>query len=191
MKKRNLAERSGREYPHNAIYEILTHGVPEVSRREPKKYSKKTLNEFTKMMNAAPEKTKQAYELVFANGNTLKEAGTVMKISPTTVKNYMMNIYFVRDEFGYMVANLERTVRGVFKDVPAFNGTSAQEHIKWWLQYHCNNKHGLSNNTIVAIIESDYEGLTAKEIGNLYDIDATTVSAIVDAYKPFKRGRVR
>lgn len=191
MKKRSLSKRSGREYPHNAIYEILTYGVPDYLRNEPKNYSKKTLNEFTRIMNTAPSKTKQAYELVFANGNTLKEAGAIMKVSSSTVRKYMMNIYFVRDEFGYSVANLEKTVRGVYKDIPAYNGTSAKDHIEWWLQYHCSNRHGLSTKTIVAIIESDYEGSTVKEISDLYDIDATTVAAIIDAYKPFKKGRVR
>ena len=45
-----LAERSGRTYPHNAIYEILTFRMPTEKRNEPKKYPKATCLKFERIL---------------------------------------------------------------------------------------------------------------------------------------------
>lgn len=190
MKSRTLADRSGRAYPHNAIYEILTYRNPDGAWREPKKYSKKTLNEFTKMLNAASDLTRMAYTLVYQNGNTLTEAGKIMRMSPTTVRKYLNDIFFARDEYGYLVANLEKTVRGSFKDIPTSDGMNVHQHIKWYLTYHCKDKHDLSDAVLSAILEYDYDGCSPIEIGSLLRVKATIVKKVIAEYAPFKKGRL-
>lgn len=81
MKSKTLFNRSGRTYPHNAIYEILTYRNPEGAWKEPKRYDRRALNEFTKMMSAVKKvladydtfkKGKFNYEIKFGSNERNK-----------------------------------------------------------------------------------------------------------------------
>lgn len=190
MKSKTLFNRSGRTYPHNAIYEILTYRNPEGAWKEPKKYDRRTLNEFTKMMSAAPTTVKAAYEIVFSNENTLTEAGKLLKVSPTTVRKYLNDIFFIRDEHGYLIANLEKMVRGSYKNVSTTDGMNVWEHIEWYLKYHCKNKHHCSTETIDSILEMGYENADAEEIAKFHHISVSTVKKVLADYDTFKKGEI-
>lgn len=187
MSKRTLADRSGRPYPHNAIYEILTYRNASKLNHEPLKYNKKALNEFVKMLNAAPKQIKLAYELVFLNGNTLAEAGKIMKMSPSSVRKCITNLFFVKDEHGYMVANLEKIVRGSYSNISTRDGMNVHEHIDWFIKYHCKNKSNLPEKLIAVLLEDSYEGLTSTALSVKYGVREGLIREVLDEYEPFRK----
>ena len=180
----SLAERSGRVYPHNAIYEILTYGIPYTMRHEPKKYNKRTVNEFWKMLNSTNEKTRKAYELVYANNNTLQEAGSIMKVSPTTIKRYLMNIYFVRDDNGYLIADLERISKSSYSNQEKAKRGHTLERILWFAD-NILPLTSLSKESALNVLTAVADNISVTGISEFYKYPIDDVQTIVDAYNKY------
>lgn len=182
MAKRSLAQRSGRQFPHNAIYEILTHGIPLTMRSEPKCYSKRTINEFWKMLENTSVLTRRAYELVYANDNTLVEAGKIMKVSPSTVKKYLMNIYFVKDDMGYMVAGLDEVSKTSMDGNGKVTRGKSLEQIIWFVNNHLPltklNKSQARN-----VLTAYCEDVTVGAIAGFYKYPIEDCITITKAYE--------
>lgn len=110
--RKSLAERSGRDYPHNAIYEILTYRVDKENRNEPVVYNDKTVAYFTDVVtNGRPDFCK-AYLKVYMLGYTLEEVAQMMKCSSTTVRKYLNEIFFMQDDDGFVVNKLKLLSKG-------------------------------------------------------------------------------
>lgn len=56
--------------------------------------------------NSLPSGIRKAVSLVFKDGYTFKEAGTIMGVSGTTVRNYIHSIYKMVDNAGYVLQPL-------------------------------------------------------------------------------------
>lgn len=182
--KRTLAERSGRTYPHNAIYEILTNNMPYNLRHEPKLYNKRTINTFWKMLNTAGDKTRQAYELVYANGNTLKDAGKIMRVSGSTVKKYLMNIYFVKDKHGYLVSDLDKIAKSSFRENENIRGIKT-ERIYYFLDKSL-PLTSLTKEEATNVLIAYADNVSIIGISEFYHYSMEDVEIIVNAFKDFE-----
>ena len=100
MAERSIATRSGRSWPHNAIYEILTNNTKHYG-HEPVTYSQNTVALFYNILDKLPPMIKRAYLVVYRDGRTLFDASKVLKISPTTIRNRLSYIYKARDKSTY------------------------------------------------------------------------------------------
>jgi hypothetical protein len=179
--KRTLAERSGRTYPHNAIYEILTYGTRPGERNEPKRYNRRTVNEYWRMLEQAPPMTRKAYELVYANGNTLKDAGRMMKISSTTVKNYLRLLYLTRDKHGYMVGNLDKISHSSYSAVKG-DPVRLIESIDRYIDQYMDTPTELLSDQIYDVLLASSDGVAPEHIAGFYGLDEKEVSRIVEDF---------
>lgn len=175
-----LSERCGKPYPHNAIYEILTYGVPAGDRNEPKRYNKRTVNAYWKMLESAPPKTRQAYTLVFANGNTLKEAAQIMKSSSTTVRNYLKLIYYTRDKHGYMVSNLEKISNSSYAG-NCSNISRLHEQVDRYV-HHFMPLTSLTSSQAFDVLTADADGISPEHIAGFYKLNADDVQKIISDF---------
>lgn len=175
-----LADRSGRSYPHNAIYEILTYGVPAGERNEPKKYSKRTINVYWKMMEAAPPKTRQAYELVYANKNTLKEAAMIMHCAPTTVNRYLKLIYFARDKHGYLTSMLEKASHTSYTGQSIDSLALAEKIDRYY--HHFMDLRVFTYYQVLDILTADSEKIDAETIAKFYKYDVSDVASLIEDF---------
>lgn len=182
--KRTLAERSGRVYPHNAIYEILTNGVPYNLRHEPKRYNKRTVNTFWKMLNSTSPTIRQAYELVYANNNTLKDAGVIMKVSGSTVKKYLMDIYYIKDEHGYLVSDLNKIAKSSFRENENIRGCKTER-----IYYFLDNLlplTSLDKDEATNVLVTYADGVSTLGIAEYYHYPLEDVETVVDKFKDFE-----
>ena len=181
---KSLSNRSGRPYPHNAIYEVLTHGVPYTMRHEPKRYNKRTVNEFWKMLNETNEKTRKAYELVYANGNTLKDAGKIMKISGSTVKKYLMNLYFVKDKTGYLVSDLDKIAKTSLAGPEKTKRGYTMDKIYWFVD-NMLPMTSLSKEDALNVLSATADKVSVIGISEFYHYPMEDVEVIVNAYEAY------
>lgn len=91
-----LANRSNREYPNNAIYEILTRKTNKDDISEPMVYPLKVRRLFDTVLRSCPGYVIKAYIHVFQEGNTLEEAARKMGCSAPTVRKYLDEIYMLK-----------------------------------------------------------------------------------------------
>lgn len=109
--RRSLAERSGREYPHNAIYEILTYRVKEDDRNEPIIYSPKVVDFYHHILGEVTPEIMVAYVHVYEMGETLEQAGKRLKCSGPTVRKLLNEVFYAQDKNGYLVGQLKNLSR--------------------------------------------------------------------------------
>lgn len=186
--KRSLAYRSGKMYPHNAICEILKKGTP--SYTPPTRYSHRVVNKFFEILERGPEKTRKAYMLVFSCGNSLTDAAKVLKVSPTTVRRWLENIYFVRDEYGYQVAELAKYAMSnsfteTYKKADPSLDTIEKWH--WWIDKHAaQNNPNLTKDQMICILDAVYRDLDYTIIADFYKLNRMDVMEFVNQYKDWK-----
>lgn len=110
--RRSLAERSGREYPHNAIYEILTYRMDDDDKiSEPVSYPEKVVNAYADLINSCSQEVLLCYVDVYEAGLTLEDTAKRRKCSPTKVRKNLNEVYFVQDSDGFLVNRLREVSR--------------------------------------------------------------------------------
>ena len=102
----SLAERSGRSYPHNAIYEILTYHQKKDEIDEPLIYNDKTVEFYHSMLIDSTQEILLSYVDVFELGLTLEVAGKRRKCSSSKVRKNLNEVYFLQDSDGFKVNKL-------------------------------------------------------------------------------------
>lgn len=106
---KGLAKRSGREYPHNAIFEILTYRMSEEDKiNEPVIYSDKAVKAFRELISSCPQEVLLCYTDVYEVGLTLEDTANRRKCSSSKVRNNLNKVYFVQNLEGFLVNKLRK-----------------------------------------------------------------------------------
>ena len=182
-KVKTVANRSGRIFPHNAIYEILTYRSWDKRIEEPRRYNQRTINEFWNILEHCSPKTRQAYNLVYCNGNTLKDAGVLMGCSATTVRRYLENVFYVRDKDSYMIHRMMRVSRatnlGLLNTMDSFKIDKIYKYVDKYFK----ESESLSKEDAKIILVCYGDGLSVQCISEFYRFPIEEVKKLVASYK--------
>ena len=89
--KTALANRSGREWPHNAIYEILTCGC--VERDQPQEYSNEQVRAFQYILKSIDVMDNHIWTLVYKENMSVQSVAESLGIGHTSACDRMNRLY--------------------------------------------------------------------------------------------------